>query len=126
MTILADELCDKLCIAAQTKSHVLGSKISFAICDQNGLSKLYRRFGDILVLSTILVPAKLYTAAITQSTTSSIKKLSVERGSLKSFQANDPKLTLVAGGYPFVGGNTEAQDIEFVEHVLRVFKEIIA
>lgn len=31
LTILADELCDKLCIAAQTKSHVLGSKISFAI-----------------------------------------------------------------------------------------------
>lgn len=37
-----------------------------------------------------------------------------------SLQAN------VAGGYPFVGGNTEAQDIEFAEHVLRVFKEIIA
>lgn len=74
----------------------------------------------------LIVPAKPYTAAITQSTTSSIKKLSAERGSLKSFQANDPKLTLVAGGYPFVGGNTEAQDIEFAEHVLRVFKEIIA
>lgn len=50
------------------------------------------------------MPAKPYTAAITQSTTSSIKKLSAERGSLKSFQANDPKLTLVADGYPFVGG----------------------
>lgn len=89
---LTDELFDKLCAVAQTKSHELGIEISFAICDQNGLPKLYRRFGDILVLSAILVPAKVYTATA--------KNLAAEGGSLMSLQANDPKLTLVSGGYP--------------------------
>lgn len=88
MTFLADELCDKLCVAAQTKSRELGDEISFAICDQNGWPKLYLCFGDALVLSTILVPAKPYTAAIPQSTTSSIKKLVAEKDGFPELEKN--------------------------------------
>lgn len=39
--------------------------ISFAIADADGLPRLFQRFGDALVLSATLVPAKAYTAAIT-------------------------------------------------------------
>lgn len=50
-------------------------------------------------------------------------------------QTNDPRITLVADGYPLfvdgrivgavgVGGGTEAQDCEIAEHVVRVFEEL--
>ena len=38
----------------------------FAVYDENGLPRVYRRFGDALVLSITLVPGKAYTAAVTQ------------------------------------------------------------
>lgn len=49
--ILTDELCDKLCAAAREKSEELGIDISFAVSDKNGLPRVYRRYGDALVLS---------------------------------------------------------------------------
>ena len=47
--ILTDELCDKLCQAAKEKSQEVGIDISFAVCDENGLPRVYRRYGDALV-----------------------------------------------------------------------------
>lgn len=41
---LNDELCDKLCAAAQEKSKELGIDISFAIADRHGLPRAYRRY----------------------------------------------------------------------------------
>lgn len=52
--ILTDELCDKLCAAAHEKGKEVGIDISFAVCDENGLPRVYRRFGDALVLSITL------------------------------------------------------------------------
>ena len=49
--ILTDELCDKLCAAAKEKSREIGIDISFAISDENGLPRVYRRYGEALVLS---------------------------------------------------------------------------
>lgn len=46
--ILTDELCDRLCAAAHEKSKELGIDISFAICDENGLPRAYRRYGEAL------------------------------------------------------------------------------
>lgn len=54
--ILTDELCDRLCEAAKEKGRELGIDISFAISDENGLPRVYRRYGDALVLSITLVP----------------------------------------------------------------------
>ena len=54
--ILTDELCDKLCAAAREKSREAGVDISFAISDENGLPRAYRRYGEALVLSITLVP----------------------------------------------------------------------
>ena len=133
--ILSDELCDKLCAAAKEKSKQVGVDISFAVCDENGLPRVYRRFGDALVLSITLVPGKAYTAAVTQCRTKDVAQCAVEGGSLFAVQSNDPKITLVAGGYPLfhdgrivggigVGGGTEAQDCEIAESVVSVFEEL--
>lgn len=98
--ILTDALCDRLCEAAEEKSRELGVDISFAIYDADGLPKVYRRYGEALVLSITLVPGKAYTAAVTQSRTKDVAAAAAEGGSLMAIQTNDPRITLVAGGYP--------------------------
>ena len=132
--ILTDELCDRLCAAAREKTREIGIDVSFAICDEHGLPRVYRRFGEALVLSITLVPGKAYTAAVTQSKTKDVAACAVEGGSLMAIQTNDPRITLVAGGYPlFVngriaggigGGGTEEQDCAIAEYVVSVFEEL--
>lgn len=133
---LTDELCTKLALAAKEKSQELGIDISFAICDGNGLLKYFQRFGEALVLSITLVPAKAYTSAITQSKTKDVANWAKEGNVLMAIQSNDPKITLVAGGYPLfvngkiagaigVGGGTEEQDCLIAEYVLSKFEEFI-
>lgn len=130
--ILTDALCDRLCEAAEEKSRELGVDISFAIYDADGLPKVYRRYGEALVLSITLVPGKAYTAAVTQSRTKDVAAAAAEGGSLMAIQTNDPRITLVAGGYPLfaqgkiaggigVGGGTEEQDCQIAEYVVSIF-----
>lgn len=133
--ILTDELCDRLCAAARDAARVQGVDISFAICDENGLPRAYRRYGDALVLSITLVPGKAYTAAVTQCRTKDVAACAAEGGSLMAIQANDPRITLVAGGHPLfvhgkiaggigVGGGTEEQDCAIAEQVVALFAEL--
>lgn len=133
--ILTDELCDRLCAAARDAARAQGVDISFAICDENGLPRAYRRYGDALVLSITLVPGKAYTAAVTQCRTKDVAACAAEGGSLMAIQANDPRITLVAGGYPLfvhgkiaggigVGGGTEEQDCAIAEQVVALFAEL--
>ena len=79
--ILTDELCDQLCAAAREKSREFGIDISFAVCDENGLPRVYRRYGEALVLSITLVPGKAYTAAVTQSRTKDVAAAAAEGAS---------------------------------------------
>lgn len=134
--ILTDALCDELCAAAREKSREIGIDISFAISDENGLSRAYRRYGEALVLSIILVPGKAYTAAVTQCKTKDVAACAAEGASLMAIQANDPKITLVAGGYPLfvngkiaggigVGGGTEEQDCAIAEYVVSIFERLV-
>lgn len=100
-----------------------------------GLPRAYRRYGEALVLSITLVPGKAYTAAVTQCKTKDVAAAAAEGASLMAIQTNDPRITLVAGGYPLiwpmeklqaviaVGGGTEAQDCEIAEYVVSVFDE---
>lgn len=133
--ILTDERCDRLCAAAYQKSRELGIDISFAISDEHGLPRAYRRYGEALVLSITLVPGKAYTAAVTQCRTKDVAACAAEGGSLMAIQTNDPRITLVAGGYPLfvngkiaggigVGGGTEEQDCAIAEYVVSVFEEL--
>lgn len=133
--ILTDELCDRLCAAAHERSKEIGIDISFAISDEHGLPRVYRRYGEALVLSITLVPGKAYTAAVTQCKTKDVAACSAEGGSLMAIQTNDPRITLVAGGYPLfvngkiaggigVGGGTEEQDCAVAEYVVSVFKDM--
>ena len=132
--ILTDELCDRLCAAAKEKSREMGVDISFAVSDENGLPRVYRRYGEALVLSITLVPGKAYTAAVTQCRTKDVAEAAAEGAALMA--ANDPRITLVAGGYPLfvggriaggigVGGGSEAQDCEIAEYVVSVFNEMM-
>ena len=134
--ILTDELCDRLCAAAKEKSREMGVDISFAVSDENGLPRVYRRYGEALVLSITLVPGKAYTAAVTQCRTKDVAEAAAEGAALRAIQANDPRITLVAGGYPLfvggriaggigVGGGSEAQDCEIAEYVVSVFNEMM-
>lgn len=103
--IVSDELCDRLCAAAHEKSKALSIDSCFAIADGNGLPRVYRRYGDALVLSITLVPGKAYTAAVTQCKTKEVAAAAAEGAPLMGIQTNDPRITLVAGGYPlFVDG----------------------
>ena len=133
--ILTDELCDRLCAAAREKSKELGIDISFAVSDENGLPRVYRRYGEALVLSITLVPGKAYTAAVTQCKTKDVAACAAEGASLMAIQTNDPRITLVAGGYPLfvkgkiaggigVGGETEEEDCAISEYVVSVFEEL--
>ena len=133
--ILTDELCDRLCAAAREKSKELGIDISFAVSDENGLPRVYRRYGEPLVLSTTLVRGKAYTAAVTQCKTKDVAACAAEGASLMAIQTNDPRITLVAGGYPLfvkgkiaggigVGGGTEEEDCAIAEYVVSVFEEL--
>ena len=135
--VLTDELCDRLCAAAREKSRGLGIDISFAVSDENGLPRVYRRYGGALVLSVTLVPGKAYTAAVTQCRTKDVAGAAAEGAALMAIQTNDPRITLVAGGYPLfaggriaggigVGGGTEAQDCEIAEYVVSVFEKLTA
>ena len=112
--ILTDELCDQLCAAAREKSRELGLDISFAVSDEHGLPRVYRRYGEALVLSITLVPGKAYTAAVTQCKTKDVAAAAAEGASLMAIQANDPRITLVAGSYPLfaggIGDGTKEQD----------------
>ena len=134
--ILTNEICDKLYEAALKKSEEIGIDISFAISDENGLPRVYRRYGEALVLSITLVPGKAYTAAVTRCKTNDVAACTKEGGSLMAIQTTDTRITLVAGGYPLfangkiaggigVGGGTEEQDQEIAEYVVSVFEDLV-
>lgn len=133
--IFTNDVCDKLCEAALKKSTELGFDISFAVYDESGLPRVFRRFGEALVLSTTLVPGKAYTAAVTQCKTKDVAEAAKEGGTLMAIQTNDSRITLVAGGYPLfvggkiaggigIGGGTEEQDCAVAEYVVEVFESL--
>ncbi len=85
-------------------------------------------------MSITLVPGKAYTSAITQSKTKDVALWAQEGNTLMAIQSNDPKITLVSGGYPLfingkiaggigVGGGSEEQDCQIAEYVLLKFEE---
>lgn len=133
--VLTDETCDRLCEAAREKSREMGLDISFAIADADGLPRLFRRFGDALVLSATLVPAKAYTSAITQTPTGELAPAVADGGNLMGMNTCDSRITLVPGGMPLfvdgrivgaigVGGGSKEQDMEIVSYVIDRFKQL--
>lgn len=132
---LTDETCETLCAAAKEKSREIGLDISFAIADADGLPRLFRRFGDALVLSATLVPAKAYTSAITQTATGELAEYATDGGNLMGINTCDKRITLVPGGTPLfvngkivgaigVGGGSKDQDMEIANHVVAVFTRL--
>ena len=52
--VLTDELCDWLSATAREKSRGLEIDISFAVCNEHGLSQMYRQYSRALVVSVTL------------------------------------------------------------------------
>ena len=134
--VVTDETCDVLCAAAKEKSREMGLDISFAIADADGLIRLFRRFGDALVLSVTLVPNKAYTSAITRTPTGELMSYVADGGDLMGMNTCDKRITLVPGGLPLwvdgqivgaigVGGGTKEQDLEIANYVLGKFNELV-
>ena len=72
-----------------------------------------------------------------QCKTKDASSCAAEGASLMAIQANDPRITLVAGGYPLfagdkiaggigVGGGTEEQDCAIAEYVVSVFEQAVS
>lgn len=95
--VLTDELCDRLCAAAREKGLELAWTSGFAVSDENGLPRVYRRFGRGAAPEYNPSPGKAYTAAVTQCKTKDVAAAASEDGSLMAVQSNDPRITLVAG-----------------------------
>lgn len=84
-----------------------------------------------LVLSTILVPAKAYTAAITQTSTEDLSPFVADGGNLMGINTTSDKITLVPGGLPLFrngkivgGGGTKVQDLEIANFIVAKFNEM--
>lgn len=98
----SDELCDKLCLqrARRVRNWVSTSVSPLStgtVCRVSG--------HDALVLSRTTKAGQAYTAAVTQCKTKDVAAAAAEGAPLMGIQTNDPRITLVAGGYPlFVDG----------------------
>ena len=132
---LSDEIIDKMVEAAREKANEIGLDISFAVYDEYGYQKYFRRFGNALLFSTTLVPAKAYTAAMMEMPTHVLAKLSAQGAPLQDVHVLDSKMTLVSGGYPLyidgkiaggigVGGGKGSEDDEIAKYVLEVFSKL--
>lgn len=132
---LSDEIIDKMVEAAREKADEIGIDISFAVYDEYGYQKYFRRFGNALLFSTTLVPAKAYTAAMMEMPTHVLAKLSAQGAPLQDVHVLDSKMTLVSGGYPLyidgkiaggigVGGGKGSEDDEIAKYVLEVFSKL--
>ena len=75
-------------------------------------------------------------SVLPSATKKDVAEAAAEGAALMAIQANDPRITLVAGGYPLfaggriaggigVGGGSEAQDCEIAEYVVSVFNEMM-
>ena len=134
-SVLTDETCEVLRKAAMEKSREMKLDISFAIADADGLPRMFQRFGDALVLSATLTPAKAYTSAVTQMPTESLREAVSDMGDLMGMNTCSPRLTLVPGGYPLfsdgkivgaigVGGGSKEQDCQIAEYIVEQFNAL--
>ncbi len=109
-------------------------------CDILCNPRLFRRFGDALILNATilnatLVPDKAYTAAITKTATDDLIPLVADGGNLMGLNTCDHRITLVPGGILLivdgkvvgaigVGGGSKKQDLEIAIFVVDKFKKI--
>ncbi|TKV14340.1 hypothetical protein FDX19_00670 [Citrobacter sp. wls619] len=89
-----------------------------------------------MLLTTVLVPKKAYTSAITRLPSGELEKLTAPGAPLYGINTADPKLILIAGGYPLtykgkvvgalgVGGGSWEQDEQMGQAALKAFKTVV-
>jgi uncharacterized protein GlcG (DUF336 family) len=131
--ILTSSLIEKLSDAAYRESQKQGVDISFSVADPAGWPLYFKRNGDAILVTTVLVPNKAYTSAVLRMPSGDLAKLTKPDTPLYGINTADPRIVIFAGGYPLlykgqvvgaigVGGGTWEQDEKIGQYVLSVFE----
>lgn len=130
--ILTDSLIAKLSEAAHLESQKQGVDISISVVDEKGWPLYFKRYGDAILVTTVLVPNKAYTSAVLKMPSGDLAELAKPGAPLYGVNTADPRVVLFAGGYPLfvkgklfgtfgVGGGTWEQDVKIGQKVLEMF-----
>ncbi|UPT36775.1 GlcG/HbpS family heme-binding protein [Pseudomonas amygdali] len=129
---LTDTLIAKLSDAALQEAKKQGVDISISVVDEKGWPLYFKRYGDAMLVTTVLVPNKAYTAAVLRMPSGDLAKLTQPSQPLYGINTADPRVVLFAGGYPLfnqgklvgafgVGGGSWEQDEKIGQSVLKAF-----
>lgn len=131
-SVLNPQLINAMSTAAHDEARKLGVDISFSVVDEKGWPVFFQRYDNAMLLTTVLVPKKAYTSAITRMPS----ELTAPGAPLYGINTADPKLILIAGGYPLtykgkvvgalgVGGGSWEQDEQMGQAALKAFKTVV-
>jgi len=84
--------------AARNEVKRLGVDISFSVVDEKGWPLYFRRYDDAMLMTTVLVPKKAYTSAVSKMPSGDLQKLAAPGAPLYGINTADPKIILFAGG----------------------------
>lgn len=135
-SVLSPQLIKAMSTAAHDEARKLGVDISFSVVDEKGWPLFFQRYDNAILLTTVLVPKKAYTSAITRMPSGELEKLTAPGAPLYGINTADPKLILIAGGYPLtykgklvgalgVGGGSWEQDEQMGQAALTAFKTAV-
>jgi len=131
-TVLTEAVIDRLSEAAWQEAKKQGVDISVSFVDEKGWPLYFKRYGDAMLITTVLVPNKAYTAAVLRMPSGDLAKLTQPSQPLYGINTVDPRVVLFAGGYPLfaqgkligafgVGGGNWDQDEKIGQSVLKAF-----
>jgi len=135
--MLSDALIEKLSATAYQESQKQGVDISIAVVDDKGWPLYFKRYGNAMLVTTVLVPNKAYTSAVLKMPSGDLAELTKPGEPLYGINTADPRIVLFAGGYPLVhngqlvgafgiGGGSWEQDEQIGQSVLKTFEAYVS
>lgn len=130
--VLTEQAIARMSAAAHDEARKLGVDISFSVVDEKGWPVYFHRYDNAMLMTTILVPNKAYTSAVSRMPSSELQKLAAPGAPLYGINTADPKIILFAGGFPLVvkgdlvgaigvGGGSWEQDEQMGKAALKAF-----
>ncbi|HCI5682846.1 TPA: heme-binding protein [Klebsiella variicola subsp. variicola] len=131
-TVLSEQAIARMSTAAHDEARKLGVDISFSVVDEKGWPVYFHRYNNAMLMTTVLVPNKAYTSAVSRMPSGDLQKLAAPGAPLYGINTADPKIILFAGGYPLVvkgevvgaigvGGGSWEQDEQMGKAALKAF-----
>lgn len=133
--MLTDELCEKLALAAKSKSREIGVGVTLSIADTAGNLVYLQRFGDAILPSIEISQKKAYTAAVLRQPSGEFGQIAQVGASAFGINITDNKLVIFGGGFPLqtagktiggigVSGGSVEEDETVAQAVLTAFEEL--